>query len=94
MRMGSCQSSWACTKSTPCFSRLDALFEEAVENRLAQMAAYFPDARVTSYEEMISSMTNHPKDRHVLAAAVAGRADMLVTENLKDFAPAAVATSG
>ena len=55
------------------------------------MAAYFPDARVTSYEELIGSMTNHPKDRHVLAAAVAGRADMLVTENLKDFPPAAVA---
>ena len=52
------------------------------------MAAYFPDARVTSYEELIGSMTNHPKDRHVLAAAVAGRADVLVTENLKDFPPA------
>jgi hypothetical protein len=30
-------------------------------------------------------MINHPKDRHVLAAAVAGRADTLVTENMKDF---------
>jgi hypothetical protein len=58
------------------------------------MAAYFPDARVTSYEELIGSMTNHPKDRHVLAAAVAGRADILVTENLKDFPPAAVAHLG
>ena len=58
------------------------------------MAAYFPDARVTSYEEMISSMPNHPKDRHVLAAAVAGRADVLVTENLKDFPSAAVAHLG
>ena len=65
--------------------------QEAVEHRLAQMAAYFPDARVTTYEELIGSMTNHPKDRHVLAAAVAGRADMLVTENLKDFPPTAVA---
>jgi hypothetical protein len=44
------------------------------------MATYFPDARVTGYEELIGSMTNHRKDRHVLAAAVAGRADALVTE--------------
>jgi hypothetical protein len=51
------------------------------------MATYFPDARVTGYEQLIRSMTNHPKDRHVLAAAVAGRADVLVTENLKDFPP-------
>lgn len=60
---------------------------EAVEHRLGQMATYFPDARVTGYEQLIGSMTNHPKDRHVLAAAVAGRADTLVTENLKDFPP-------
>jgi len=64
--------------------------QEAVEHRLGQMAAYFSDARVTGYEELISSMTNHPKDRHVLAAAVAGRADILVTENLKDFPPGSV----
>jgi hypothetical protein len=49
---------------------------EAVEHRLGQMATYFPDARVTGYEQLIGSMTNHPKDRHVLAAAVAGRADV------------------
>ena len=49
------------------------------------MAAYFPDALVTGHEGLIGSMTNHPKDRHVLAAAVVGRADVLVTENLKDF---------
>jgi hypothetical protein len=59
-----------------------------------QMAAYFPDARVTGYEKLIGSMTDHPKDRHVLAAAVAGRADVLVTENLKDFPPGSVAHLG
>ena len=59
--------------------------QEAVEHRLEQMATYFPDARVTGYAELIGSMINHPKDRHVLAAAVAGRADTLVTENMKDF---------
>jgi hypothetical protein len=30
-------------------------------------------------------MTNHVDDRHVLAAAVRGRADVIVTENLKHF---------
>jgi len=64
--------------------------QEAVEHRLAQMAAYFPDARVTSHEKLIGSTTNHPKDRHVLAAAVAGQADILVTENLKQAQASAV----
>ena len=68
--------------------------QAAVEHRLEQMATYFPDARVTGYEELMGSMTSHPKDRHVLAAAVAGRADALVTENLKDFPPESVAHLG
>ena len=32
---------------------------------------------------------NHPKDRHVLAAAVAARADVIVTANLRHFPPQA-----
>lgn len=68
--------------------------QEAVEHRLTQMTTYFPDARVTGYETLIGSMTNDPKDRHVLAAAVAGRADILVTENRKDFPPESVAHLG
>jgi predicted nucleic acid-binding protein len=68
--------------------------QEAVEHRAAQMVAYFPDAMVNGYEELIGSMTNDPKDRHVLAAAVAGQADILVTENLKDFPPASVGAFG
>jgi hypothetical protein len=32
-------------------------------------------------------MQNHPKDRHVLAAAVACRADYVITFNLKHFTP-------
>ncbi|MFC0115577.1 PIN domain-containing protein [Kibdelosporangium aridum] len=56
-----------------------------VAHRLEQMTAHFPDAMVTGYDDLVDSMTNHPKDRHVLAAAVRGGAETLVTENLKDF---------
>jgi predicted nucleic acid-binding protein len=58
---------------------------EAAEHRLDQMTAFFPDAQVTDYEDLVPAMTNHPKDRHVLAAAITGRAEVLVTENLHDF---------
>jgi predicted nucleic acid-binding protein len=47
--------------------------------------AVFPDAEVTDYEDVIDEMQNHPKDRHVLAAAVVAEAEIVVTSNIKDF---------
>lgn len=35
-------------------------------------------------------MTNDPKDRHVLAAAVRGHAGLIVTANIKDFPASAL----
>ncbi|MFD1677409.1 PIN domain-containing protein [Alicyclobacillus fodiniaquatilis] len=53
------------------------------------MEAAFPDAMVLrdEYQEMLGDMPNDEKDRHVLAAAIATQADVLVTANLKDFKP-------
>lgn len=44
------------------------------------------------YEDLIPSMTNHEKDRHVLAAAVRSGAETIVTYNLKDFPRSALAS--
>jgi predicted nucleic acid-binding protein len=49
------------------------------------MREAFPDATVSGWEPLESSMTNDPKDRHVLAAAIRGHADVIVTANLSDF---------
>jgi predicted nucleic acid-binding protein len=47
---------------------------------------YFPEAQVTQdYRALIETMTNDPKDRHVLAAGVASRSQTIVTFNLHDF---------
>lgn len=58
---------------------------DRVDRRLAKMTRSFPDALVTGYESLIEGMTNDPKDRHVLAAAVRANAEVLVTFNLRDF---------
>ena len=44
-----------------------------------------PEAFVTGYENLIDSMANDVKDRHVAAAAVKCHAEIIVTFNLKDF---------
>lgn len=49
------------------------------------LRANFPEALITKYEPLIPSMTNNEKDRHVLAAAVRGNVDAILTFNLKDF---------
>lgn len=59
--------------------------EANASRRVALMRQTFPDAMVTGYESLIESMTNHPKDRHVLTAAVRGDAAVIVTANTKDF---------
>lgn len=49
------------------------------------MSSAFPEAAVTDYEHLIEAMRNDPKDRHVTAAAVKAGAQLVVTENIRDF---------
>ena len=59
------------------------------------MDAATPDCLVENYRQMISDLVlPDPDDRHVLAAAIAGRADVIVTYNLKDFPLAALEPHG
>ncbi len=63
-----------------------AIAADALHDRIAAMDQFFPDAAVTGWEEIVGSLTlPDPDDRHVLAAAIVGGADTIVTANLRDF---------
>jgi predicted nucleic acid-binding protein len=50
------------------------------------MDAHVMDAVVTGHEPLVETLhLPDPGDRHVLAAAIMGRADVIVTKNLKHF---------
>jgi predicted nucleic acid-binding protein len=50
------------------------------------MNTAIPDCLVENYEHLIESLQlPDPDDRHVLAAAIAGHADAIITLNLQDF---------
>lgn len=53
----------------------------------AAMEQYFPEAMVTGHESLIQTMRNDAKDRHVVAVAVKAGAQVVVTNNLRDFVP-------
>jgi hypothetical protein len=59
-----------------------------------QMETTFPDAMVRDCEALTETIQlPDPGDRHVVAAARAGRADVIVTDNLADFPPTALPAS-
>jgi hypothetical protein len=54
-----------------------------------------PDSLITGYEVLIPGLElPDPDDRHVLAAAIVGRCDMIVTYNERDFPGAVLARYG
>jgi len=71
------------------------LSKEAIERTKSAMDSAFPDANVEQYEELISVIKLPDEDdRHVAAAAIRGKADVIVTFNLKDFPENALSTYG
>ncbi len=59
---------------------------EQLERTRQLMNAHVEDCLICGYEELISVLSlPDPDDRHVLAAAITGRCDVIVTFNQKDF---------
>ena len=63
---------------------------ELADSWRQEISRHFPESAISGYEALISAMTNDSKDRHVLAAAVKGGVSLIVTFNLRHFAPAAL----
>ena len=62
------------------------LTSERLERTRDLMNTHVRDALVAEYEDLVEIVRlPDPGDRHVVAAAIKGRADVVVTVNLKDF---------
>ena len=68
---------------------------DEVKKRSGVANLAFPDALVENYESLIEGLTlPDEKDCHVLAAAIKTNANVIVTNNLKDFPQEYLATFG
>lgn len=63
---------------------------DAAARRLRAMDSAFRFAEVRDHERLEGLLTNDPKDRHVLACAIAAQVHTIVTFNLRDFPPSAL----
>lgn len=60
--------------------------QDEINKRLTKAQRAFPDALVENYEQLVESLAlPDQKDRHVLAAAIKTNANVIVTNNIKDF---------
>lgn len=64
-----------------------------LEAARSAMDRAFPAASVSGFGRLISAVSlPDPDDRHILAAAIHARADLIITLNLKDFPMAILAS--
>jgi PIN domain len=64
-----------------------------IERRLKFMRDHFPEAMFKLTPELVEAISCLPDadDRHVVAAAILGRANAVITENTRDFPPECLA---
>jgi hypothetical protein len=61
---------------------------EKLQRTRALMDEAVPDCLISGYEHLIKGLElPDPDDRHVLAAAIVGKVDVIVTTNLRHFPP-------
>lgn len=66
---------------------------EETDYLVNELRTYFPDAWIEEgYKHLIPVMPNHERDRHVVAAAVKGGCEVIVTYNTRHFPAMALAT--
>lgn len=69
--------------------------EDEANKRTEKANAAFPDALVQNYSGLIDNLElPDQKDRHVLAAAIKTNANVIVTNNIKDFPEEYLASFG
>lgn len=61
------------------------LSPDLARRRLQAMRTAFPEAGIVGFDHLIPGLHCDQKDRHVLAAAISGGGDVLVTNNVKHF---------
>lgn len=60
--------------------------KQEIKKRVSKAQQAFPDALVENYESLVDTLAlPDEKDRHVLAAAIKTNANIIVTNNIKDF---------
>ena len=87
---GACRARWSGTIHDEWIRNVlvhrPTVLKASLERCRKLMDESVPDSLVVGYEVLVSSLAlPDPDDRHVLAAAIHGGADCIVTFNLKDF---------
>ena len=76
-------------------ARLGDGFEDMARGEIALLKARWPEAEVAYPLDLEAGLRlPDPDDTHVLAAAITGQADVLLTMNLKDFPTRVVSAHG